>query len=550
MDTEAEMQSSNIKRKRNWTTFPFILGTMACLTLASGGLLANLIIYLIEEFNFKSIDAAQVFNMFNAGINFFPLIGAIIADSYLGSFSVVAITCCISFAAMVLTTLTSVLDSLRPKPCETGSSICQSSSEFQKAVLYGDLILGCIGFGISRFTLSTFGANQFDKEKDQASFFNWFFFALYFFSVIAFTGIVYIQDNISWGLGYGICLGVTFIGLVVFLTGNRFYHHDKPQGSPFTSLAQVVVAAIRKIKMPTKVQNLNYQSDATPVQPQSSLQLTNFFRFLNKAAIETQGDKNPDGSIARPWKLCTVQQVEDFKAFIKVFPIWSSSILVALEVALVQGSLTVLQALVMDRRVGHLKIPAGTITVMALISSSVCLTIIDRFFPMTWKKVMGKLPTPLHKLGVGHVIIALSLVVCALVEKRRLGMNNDKEVMSAVWLFPHLILLGIGEAFYFPGQVALYYQEFPESLHSTATAISSLIVGIAYYLSTAFIDIVRANSDWLPDNINHGRLDNVYWVLAIIGVVNFGYFLCCAKFFKYKHNDEKDVPETCSSSNN
>ncbi|WCJ41106.1 Major facilitator superfamily protein [Euphorbia peplus] len=538
MDQELEMQSSNTKRKGNWITFPFIMGTMACLTLASGGWLANLIVYLIEEFNVKSIDAAQVFNMVNAGINFFPLIGAIIVDSYLGSFSVVAISCCASFAAMVLITLTSVLDSLRPKPCETGSGVCQSSSEFQKAILYGDLVLGSIGFGISRYTLSTLGANQFDKEKDQASFFNWFFFALYFFSVIAFTGIVYIQDKVSWGVGYGICLGATFIGLVVFLAGNRLYRHDKPNGSPFTGLAQVVVSAVRKMRMPSKVQNSYYQSPLSP-------HLTSTFRILNKAAMETEGDKNPDGSIAKPWRLCTVQQVEDFKAFIKILPIWSSSILVALEVTLVQGSLTVLQALAMDRHLGHLKMPAGSITVLALISSSVCLTLIDRFFHLLWKKVMRKLPTPLHKLGIGHVIIASAMVVSALVEKRRHGMNNGKEVMSAVWLFPQLILLGIGEAFYFPGQVALYYQEFPESLHSTATALSSLIVGIAYYLGTGFIDIVRANSDWLQNNIDDGRLDNVYWVLLLIGVVNFGYFLCCANFFKYKHNDEKTVIETC-----
>ncbi|XP_065865273.1 protein NRT1/ PTR FAMILY 2.7-like [Euphorbia lathyris] len=542
MDPEVEMQSSNTKRKGNWITFPFVLGTMACLTLASGGWMANLIVYLIEEFNVESIDAAQVFNRVNAGINFFPLIGAIIADSYLGSFSVVAISCCVSFVAALLITLTSVLDSLRPTPCPTGASNCESPSKFQYAVLYGDLVLGCIGFGISRFTLSTMGANQFDKEKDQATFFNWFFFELYFFSVIAFTGIVYIQDNVSWALGYEICLGATFIGLAVFLVGNRFYRHDKPKGSPFTSLAQVVVASIRKINMPTKVQDLYYQSH--------DAQLTNTLRFLNKAAIETEGDKKPDGSIAKPWRLCTVQQVEDFKAFIKVFPIWSSSILVAVEVALVQGSCTVLQALVMDRQLGHLKIPAGTITVLALISSSASLTVIDRYFPLLWRKVMRKLPTPLHKLGIGHVITALAMAVAAVVERRRLGMNNDKHVMSAVWLFPQLIILGIGEAFYFPGQVALYYQEFPASLHSTATAISSLIVGIAFYLSTAVIDIVRANSDWLPDDIDHGRLDNVYWVLVVIGIVNFGYFLCCAKFFKYKHTDEKVVAETSSGSAN
>ncbi|WCJ41111.1 Major facilitator superfamily protein [Euphorbia peplus] len=534
MDPESEMQSSNSKKKGSWTTFPFILGTMACFTLASGGWIANLIVYLIEKFNMKSIAAVQIFNRVSGGIYCCPIVGAILADSFLGSFSVVAISCFVSFLATLLITLTSVLDWLRPKPCQIGSSICQSPSKFQKTVLYGDLILGGIGFGTSRFTLSALGANQFDKEKDQASFFNWFFFTMYSFFVIAFTGIVYVQDNVGWGLGFGICLGASFVGLIVLLAGYKFYRYDKPKGSPYIGFAQVLVACIRKMNMLTKVQN-----DTTPDEHQLPPELTNTFRFLNKAAMEREGDKKPDGSIAKPWRLCTVQQVEDLKMLIRILPICSSGILVAVEVALVQGSLTVLQALAMDCHLGHLKIPAGSITVVALISTSASLTLIDRLFPFLWRKVMGKLPTPLQRIGIGYVIVALSMVVSAVVEKRRLGiMNNDKKIMSVAWLFSQLILVGIGEAFYFPGQVALYYQEFPKSLHSTATTVTSLVMGIAFYISTAFIDIVRANSDWLEDNIDDGRLDNVYWVLAVLGSINFGYFLCCAKFFKYKHNDE------------
>ncbi|XP_065865281.1 protein NRT1/ PTR FAMILY 2.6-like [Euphorbia lathyris] len=542
MNTEVEM---NRKRKGNWITFPFIIGTMSCLTLANGGYLANLIVYLIVKFNVKSVDASQVVNKVYAGVNFSPIVGAIIADSFLGSFTVVAISSCFALLATLLMTLTSVIDSLRPKPCQIGLSICESPSEFQYAVLYGNLVLGCIGFGISRFVLASMGASQFDKPKDQASYFNWFFFGFYFFAVVAFTGLVYIQDHISWGLGFGICLGACFIALVVFLAGNKFYIHHKPKGSPFTGLAQVVVASIRKMKM-----KMPSDASATPDQHQLPPQLTNTFRFLNKATIETEGDKRPDGSIAKPWRLCTVQQVEDFKAFIRLFPIWSSSIIVGVEVGLLQGSLTILQSLVMNRRLGHLKIPAVTIVVVGLISSSICLTLIDSLFPWLWRKVMRKLPTPLQRVGIGHLVTALSMAVAALVEKRRLGMNNDKDVMSAVWLFPQLIVIGIGEAFNFPGQAALYYQEFPASLRSTATALTSLVVGIAYYLSTSFIDIIQDNTDWLPDNINHGRLDNVYWTLAALGIVNYGYFLCCAMFFNYKQNDEKAVHEICSDSAN
>lgn len=73
-----------------------IAGAMAGLTLAGGGWVSNLIVYLIQVFNLKSIDAAQVSNIVNGGSSLFPIVAAIMADSFLGCFSVVSIFSCIS----------------------------------------------------------------------------------------------------------------------------------------------------------------------------------------------------------------------------------------------------------------------------------------------------------------------------------------------------------------------------------------------------------------------------------------------------------------------
>ncbi|KDP44129.1 hypothetical protein JCGZ_05596 [Jatropha curcas] len=226
-----------------------------------------------------------------------------------------------------------------------------------------------------------------------------------------------------------------------------------------------------------------------------------------------------------------------------------------------QGSLSVLQALIMNRRLGHhFKIPAGSIPVVVIISTSIFLAINDRILIRIWQKLTRKTPTLFQRIGIGHVINVLSLAVSALVESRRLKLahaqytdsvkdNSTTVPMHVSWLFPQLILVGIGEAFHYPGQVEFYYQEFPDSLRSTATAMISLVVGISYYLSTTLIDLIRRVTNWLPDNINHGRLDNVYWVLAVIGMVNFCYYLSCAKFYKYRYqNVQKATGENSSGS--
>lgn len=63
-----------------------------------------------------------------------------------------------------------------------------------------------------------------------------------------------------------------------------------------------------------------------------------------------------------------------------------------------------------------------------------------------------------------------------------------------------------------------------------------LVIGTAFYLSIGLIDLVQRFTIWLPDNIDNGRADNVYWMLVVIGVANFGYFLVRAKLYKIVSN--------------
>ncbi|XWS71780.1 hypothetical protein CRYUN_Cryun03dG0168000 [Craigia yunnanensis] len=77
----------------------------------------------------------------------------------------------------------------------------------------------------------------------------------------------------------------------------------------------------------------------------------------------------------------------------------------------------------------------------------------------------------------------------------------------------------------------------------TATAMISIVVGIAFYVSTALVDLIRNVTGWLPDDINDGRLDNVYWTFVVLGLLNFGYYLVCAKLYKYQ-NLEQEVEDS------
>ena len=150
------------------------------------------------------------------------------------------------------------LDFLRPEECGLASTLCKNPSKLQFAVLYSGIALAVIGQGGTRFTLATMGADQFHKPGNQAVFFDWYFFSFYVSAVISNTVIVYVEDNVSWKLGFAITIAFNLIGLVIFLLGSRFYRRVKPQGSPFVDLARVFVAALRKRKVLMSLDNEDY----------------------------------------------------------------------------------------------------------------------------------------------------------------------------------------------------------------------------------------------------------------------------------------------------
>ena len=86
-----------------------------------------------------------------------------------------------------------------------------------------------------------------------------------------------------------------------------------------------------------------------------------------------------------------------------------------------------------------------------------------------------------------------------------------------------------------PGQVTPVLPGVSPSLKNTATGMVAMIVALGFYLSTALIGIVRRATAWLPDNMNASRLENLYWLLAVLLAVNFGYYILCARLYKYQN---------------
>ncbi|KAJ0982827.1 hypothetical protein J5N97_011082 [Dioscorea zingiberensis] len=542
------------KRKPGgWKCMPFIIGNETFERVASFGLTANFTVYLVNKLHMKQVSAANLTNIFSGTTNFAPLVGAFICDAYWGRFRTLAYSSVATFLGMVVLTLTAVVPALRPPECTEANQhagLCVGPSNSQLSVLCISLVLLAIGAGGVRPCSLPFGVDQFDPDTENGrlglnSFFNWYYCTSTAAVMIGMTVVVYIQDSISWPIGFGVPTVLMFFAIILFFLGTRLYVYVPPEGSIFTGVAQVLTAAFKKRKLKLPAPDDAEEQEGFLYNPsiRSSrvlrLPLTLQFRGLNKAAIKCEGDVEEDGSIARPWRLCTVQQVEEVKCLIRIVPIWASGI-VCFVALTQQWTFAVLQSLCMDRHLSpHFQIPAGSIGVITLLAVTLFIPIYDQLLvPLArrFTKLESGI-TLLQRQGVGMVIAVFSMVVSGLVEvKRRKSAlaHGGMSPLSVMWLAPQFILMGIAEAFNAVGQVEFFNRQFPEHMQTLGTSLFNCSLAGASYMSTILVTIITNNTSWLKDDINAGRLEWFYYVIAILGVINLACFFVVAHYYRYK----------------
>lgn len=548
-------------RKGGLKTMPFIIVNEAFERVASYGLMPNMIFYLMKNYRMEAASGSTILFLWSAMSNGLSIFGAFLSDSFMGRYLVISLGSLCSLLGMILLWLTAMIPQLTPPPCDRFTNVCSSATAGQLATLFSSFGLISIGAGCIRPCSIAFGADQLDNKENPnnesvlQSFFNWYYAATGLSTIIAFTAIVYVQDNLGWKVGFAIPAVLMFFSALMFLVGSSQYVKVKASTSLFTGFVQVLVAAFRNRKLSlshSSIEQYYYHSDDSEFQiPTVNL------RCLNRACIITDPDRdvNPDGSASNPWSLCTVDQVESLKALLRVIPIWSTGIM--MQINLNQNSFATLQANTMDRQIFNFKLPAGSLNVFLVLTLTIWLTFYDRILLPLLAKFTGKQrggPSPTVRIGIGLLIPIAARAMSAVVEtiRRRTAIEEGLEDqpdgvvnMSVVWLLPPIILLGLAEAFNSIGQIEFYYSQFPKSMSSIAVAIFTFGTAMADMIGSGLVDVVdRVTSrggqeSWLSSNLNKGRLDDYYWLITVLSIINFVYFLVCCRTYG-PTKDEKE----------
>ncbi|KAK9983862.1 hypothetical protein SO802_033387 [Lithocarpus litseifolius] len=135
-----------------------------------------------------------------------------------------------------------------------------------------------------------------------------------------------------------------------------------------------------------------------------------------------------------------------------------------------------------------------------------------------------------------------TLAVAAITENIRRGIAIEEGLVdspgavidiSALWLVPQFALLGLAEAFNAIGQIEFYYSQLPKRMSSISVAIFTLGTAVANLVGSLLVNIVDGvtskdgHESWLSSNLNEGHLDYYYWLISVLGLINFIYFVAC-----------------------
>ncbi|KAF0907221.1 hypothetical protein E2562_015728 [Oryza meyeriana var. granulata] len=550
-----EAQELQLKTKKsNWRAPSIILGLECLESMAFNGIATNLVVYIRSVLHGSIASSASTSSLWYGTSFFVPILGATIADTYWGNYKTVLISFIMYLLGTVLITVGAFIPSA-PALCSTES--CSLLSGTQSLVFFSGLYLTAIGCGGVRSALLPLGADQFNSDSSldmqkRRNFFSFFYICVIFGVITSGTVVVWVQENVSWAIGYGIATACIALALIGFLVGTPIFRRHEPHGSAVKSVFQVIVASFRNmtLELPADSSLLYEIRVKNTRKSEPRLAHTDDFRFLDKAAI--MSDLNLDqGSCTSPWRNCTVTQVEELKILIRLLPIWATGIFFGAAISQMHTTF-IQQGTVMDTKIGSLSIPPASLYSFEVVCVTLWVFIVNKVIIPATRTCFanGAEMTQLQRIGIGRLLMIFAMAIAAFLETKRLESIQEGRPLSIAWQLPQYFVIAGAECFTIITQLEFFHGQAPDSMKSMLTAFALLTTALGNYLSSAIITLIARvtrtwhSPGWIPDDLNEGHLDYYYWCLAAISFVNFIVYI----YFASKYKLKKAVIQTLSLS--
>ena len=453
----------------------------------------NLVVYLTSILGQTPASASVAVMVFEGTCYLTPLLGAYLADAAWGRYRTILTFSCIYFAGLVALALSTVIPGLAPSALRGGDPT-QPVTPAQRLALYIPLYIVALGTGGIKPNVSAFGADQFDESDpadaaDKKSFFNWFYLFVNVGSLLAVTTVVYVQDAVSWSVGFAIPAAAMAAAVGAFAAGAHRYRHVAPTESPMARVVRVLLAARKNAKAQSRAGGeaaraaaaatvsaaraafsgpVNLPPSATPTTPTATLPRPPSYGWLSFAEAEyvpTSGSVAAGGFAG-----FSRAQVEEVRLVVRMAPVfWTTAFYWAIYAQM--GSFFVEQGAAMDRwtpvpwgdgRGQGFTVPAASLALFNTVAIIALVPLYDRGLTPLLEKYGRKL-TLLQRIGWGLVLCAAAMAAAAGVEATRLAAVRDGRIVrgthgrvaavSVYWQVPQYLLVGASEVLTSIGQV-------------------------------------------------------------------------------------------------
>ncbi|KAL1130830.1 hypothetical protein AAG570_012071 [Ranatra chinensis] len=330
-----------------------------------------LALYLHKSLGFSEDMSTVVYHVFVMLCYFTPLLGGIIADSWLGKYRTIFYVSCIYAVGNIVLAVGSV----------------SSLNISHKAMSLVGLFLIAAGTGGIKPCVSSFGGDQFvmpEQERQLQGFFSVFYFTINAGSVLSCFFTPMLREQVSClgqetcdPLAFGVPAVLMVISIMFFVGGRRMYKMKDPEGNIMSLVCKCIGHAIsRKISRKKGEGREHWLDYADDIYPKRLIEETKI--FINLAIL--------------------------FSPTIVFWALYEQ-----------QGSRWTFQASHMDGNLGGYYLDPDQIQTLNPVLVLIFIPIFDKgFYPLLAK--LRIIRTPLQKLSWGGLLGALAFLVSGLVE--------------------------------------------------------------------------------------------------------------------------------------
>ncbi|CAO2838009.1 unnamed protein product [Amaranthus hypochondriacus] len=307
---------------------------------------------------------------------------------------------------------------------------------------------------------------------------------------------------------------------------HNYNSSEEIEGSPFSIIFNVYILAFTKRNDDTRT-SIIYRGDLNAANQQfynntehKDCFLNDNIRFLGRAALYDPSKVDPTIEFEQG-RLYTFQQVEDTKRFENAMRL-SLAFLMYGVMSAVGETFFLEQANKMDSRIGKYKVPIQMFVMTSELVRKLVSYIYMKILPKVVQKSCRRRFYGALRVGIGMLLSVPCFGIAWYIEKKRLANVN----ISAFWLTPQLILVGLMDGLAVDGVECYFKQQLPNSIGVPYSSIlTEGIVGLGKLLSVGwfcfwyFITNIGDNSGWFGHDIDNSRLDYYYAVM-----VGFGFF--------------------------